>query len=164
MNRRGGRPWLLAALALVLGGALFPDAAQAARRGRRAPAGKTAVAAPGRTAVAPAMRFKVSNPNITQQLEIAPRAEQFVNFKLEITGGCQRTVAGVGLQAGGEALTGQDESGASYPVTEYRYKGKDGCYLAFRIDTRDGRLATVAQSDCEVPCPPVEDLMFRARK
>ena len=81
-----------------------------------------------------------------------------------ISGGCQRAVSGLASAAGGEALTGQDEFGVSYPVNEYRYQGKDGCFLSLRIDARQGKRATVGQADCEVACPPVEDLMFRTAK
>ena len=67
----------------------------------------------------------------------------------------------VGLPAATLGLNGQDEFAVSYPVNEYRYQGKDGCFLALRIDARQGKRATVAQADCDVACPPIEDLMFR---
>jgi hypothetical protein len=87
-----------------------------------------------------------------------------VAFTLIIDGSCRRAVSGLASGAGAEALTGQDEFAVSYPVTEYRYQGKDGCFLSLRIDARQGRRATVGQSDCENLCAPIEDLMFRTNK
>lgn len=167
---RHRRPHLLAVLALTLitamiTGTLAPEAALAkrkpkAKKGRKPAAAAAAVRPLG---IAP-MKFKVSNPNITQHLEIIPQAPGSVAFTLMIDGGCHRAVSGLASAAGGEALTGQDEFAVSYPVTEYRFQGKDGCFLALRIDARQGKRATVAQADCDVACPPIEDLMFRTLK
>jgi hypothetical protein len=162
------RPQSLAVLAatLFLGSTLLSPAAFARRKARPKKARKPPAAAAAATA-GPAggpLRFKVSNPNITQQLEVIPKPDNTVAFTLQITGGCQRTVTGLAAAAGGEALTGQDELGASYAISEYRYQGKDGCFLSLRIDAKQARRATVGQADCEVACPPVEDLMFRTLK
>jgi hypothetical protein len=110
------------------------------------------------------MKFKVSTPNYTQHLEIIPQAPGSVAFTLMISGGCQRAISGLASAAVGEALTGQDEFGVSYPVNEYRHQGKDGCFLSLRIDAGKGKRATVGQADCEVACSPIEDLMYRTPK
>jgi hypothetical protein len=169
MMFRHRRPQSLAVLALavfaLLAAGLMPEAAAVARKKSRA---KKARKPPAAAAVAPLnvapMKFKVSNPNITQHLEIIPQAPGSVAFTLMIDGGCRRAVSGLASVVGGEGLTGQDEFAVSYPVTEYRYQGKDGCFLSLRIDAKLGKRATVAQSDCEVACAPTEDLMFRTTK
>lgn len=164
------RPRSLAVLALtliaVVSAAVIPDEAFARKKAR--PRGKAKVSARKPAATAPLsvapMKFKVTTPNYAQHLEIIPQAPGSVAFTLMISGGCQRAISGVASAAGGEALSGQDEFGASYAVTEYRHQGKDGCFLSLRIDARQGKRATVGQSDCESACSPIEDLMFRTAK
>jgi hypothetical protein len=165
MTVRHRRPRALAVLGvvLVLGTTLLAPDAEARRKAKPKKVHKTPAAdATAPLRVAP-MRFKVSTPNITQQLEIIPHAAGSVAFTLMISGGCRRAVSGL-ASAVGEALTGQDEMGAAYAVTEYNHQGKDGCFLSLRIDAKQGKRATVAQGDCESPCPPIEDLMFRTVK
>jgi hypothetical protein len=166
------RPRSLAVLALTLlavfASALVPEPALARPKAKtkgkaKATSARKPPAAAAPLSVAP-MKFKVSTPNYTQHLEIIPQAPGSVAFTLMISGGCQRAVSGLASAAVGEALTGQDEFGVSYPVNEYRHQGKDGCFLSLRIDARQGKRATVGQADCEVACTPIEDLMFRTAK
>jgi hypothetical protein len=165
MTVRHRRQRALAVLGVVLGMStlLLDQDAEARKKARPKKGRKPAAAAAAAPLRVGPMKFKVSNPNITQHLEIIPHAPG-VAFTLMIDGSCRRAVSGLANAAGSEGLTGQDEFGVSYPVNEFRYQGKDGCFLSLRIDARQGKRATVGETDCEVTCPPVEDLMFRTNK
>ena len=92
---------------------------------------------------------------------MTPKGKKAVSFKLEVSGSCKRSIAGVAKLKSGDAESDEDETGTSYFVDEYRHTAKDGCLLILRLQADDDRKrAIVAHADCKPTCAPIKDLMF----
>jgi hypothetical protein len=120
-----------------------------------------ALAAPTNSVGRP-MRFQVKTPAATQELKVVRTTEKSLTFELNISGECQRTIAGEARLRGGAPRIVEDEKGRSYPAEEFVYLS-DGCGLFVRLEVKGARRATVGKAGaCHATCAPMADVMVRA--